>query len=1053
MPKHNILFKLSLNWLAHIQQLASLFTTEYGNYPTISLDAGVPQRLSMSDLAPYFNPNNLEFTGSMTKAQYLQQNKLPEGFYSFCFQAIEVNTNKVVSESTCSNVWISLSDPPLLNTPANASPITKSDPINILFNWTPRHLNSPNGAFNTDYEFQIKEIWDNAIDPQAAFQTAIPLYTTTTQATTLLYGPTQPVLIAGKRYAWRVRAKAINLADDRDDFKNNGYSDVFWFDYKTACPVPIGYSINTIDPSTVSLGWVNGLNITDYVVEYRQTTPALSPWVKTPLINTNPLILNNLVPSSNYEVKVASNCPGNILEYGITKVFTTPIVATNTTLVGNDVIKVKGKVSWAYYNKGELASTDNKVVTNAVGSVNNCNIPKDEQVVTKYNLPNAIVVVYKVTAGNKQEIGSGYSDAFGNYSINVPSNLAKTETSTPINIYYSIEVKPAKSFATIVGKLLTTKQTTSTTKKNWGFFNTTVTTYTTTLDAANSYDVTSFVKNFEYEPKITSNDMATAQQSSMSVDILLSKSDWDNSYSKLPINIGKTVKGNTTYNNQNYVILENITKGNVYKQLMQGYSYVAKINYQNGTSTYSVFNSPTDYCKLSECYNYPFFTKLTGVVTGGGITRNNATVIVTIKDADRIGKTSSTTTSTILTIRTNANGEYSFDSIPKLKPNSDVKIEVKDATIRKDAFLFTTKLSSSTDNSYNINLVNEVYTVVGYLTDQYKNPIPNALIEYDGNVLPNRTGKDGYYLLQVDSKTKSITFSANGFTTLSFTAANLGVSLTGQFWDLSTRTNNLEAFWSSIMEQISGRKYPNFNSENFGYTSGDLKSLFTKLNSKATDKLVGVYDLDSKVMTNNNEPVKFNIKLKGVSVNTKISFIRVDGINETPIASYSAFDIFNFAAPAGYYKFKIEPVDNNNVFVPFVGEFTSRTVGFATSVTPQTIVVNLTDGALLKGKITNLKTNSILDSATITAEGLPYKDSSNNLGEYKMYLPKNESIKLQIRRKGYNTFDTTIKFTNNQNVIDFKLLQFDKSYTPVYTIAGFKVELDKQLKDPNPNTY
>ncbi|MDR2125345.1 MAG: hypothetical protein LBP63_00770, partial [Prevotellaceae bacterium] len=53
------------------------------NYPTITLDAGIPVRLSQEDLTPYFLPQNIIQQG------YLNQGKLPNGMIEFTFQAVE----------------------------------------------------------------------------------------------------------------------------------------------------------------------------------------------------------------------------------------------------------------------------------------------------------------------------------------------------------------------------------------------------------------------------------------------------------------------------------------------------------------------------------------------------------------------------------------------------------------------------------------------------------------------------------------------------------------------------------------------------------------------------------------------------------------------------------------------------------------------------------------------------------------------------------------------------------------------------------------------------
>lgn len=39
------------------------------------------------------------------------------------------------------------------------------------------------------------------------------------------------------RYAWRVQAIAKEGIEDTNVFKNEGYSQIFWFDYKGNCPV------------------------------------------------------------------------------------------------------------------------------------------------------------------------------------------------------------------------------------------------------------------------------------------------------------------------------------------------------------------------------------------------------------------------------------------------------------------------------------------------------------------------------------------------------------------------------------------------------------------------------------------------------------------------------------------------------------------------------------------------------------------------------------------------------------------------------------------------
>lgn len=254
----------------------SLRSREDVYYPPVSLEAGIPLRLSLSDLAPYFQVDNLEMQG-FTSSQYRQGGKLPEGLYKFGFEAIEVSTGRVVSQKAMAMAWLSLSDPPLLNLPQKGSMIGLREPQNIIFQWTPRHLSSPNSAFNSEYEFSLTEIWDNGISPEAAFSSAPPLYQTTTTTTTLLYGPGEPPLMPGKRYGWQVKAKARSGADDYDLFRNQGYSEIGWFTLGSDCKAPQNLRVS-ISGRIPTLTWDADIKKNDYVEEYRQQGNARAAW-------------------------------------------------------------------------------------------------------------------------------------------------------------------------------------------------------------------------------------------------------------------------------------------------------------------------------------------------------------------------------------------------------------------------------------------------------------------------------------------------------------------------------------------------------------------------------------------------------------------------------------------------------------------------------------------------------------------------------------------------------------------------------------------------------
>ncbi|NTE04378.1 hypothetical protein G6M26_06125 [Agrobacterium tumefaciens] len=289
-------------------------------YPTIILDAGIPQRISLGDLAPYFNIDNLNFSG-ITRAMYAQNGKLPEGFYSFCFEVIEVNTGKVLSRKSCSMAYITLSDPPLLNLPLKGENIASRAVQNIIFQWTPRNLGSPNGAFNTEYEFTLKELWDTGIAPEAAFESTQPLYQVTVRPTTLLMGPAEPQLIPGKRYAWRVRAVSTSpTGEQADSYRNNGFSEIYWFTYQSDCKPPLAIN-SSVSGGRATINWTadpsnGGIPAGGYTLQYREKSLSGSKWYS---VNTleNRAMLYDLKPGSTYEYRVGSSCVAGNIGIGI----------------------------------------------------------------------------------------------------------------------------------------------------------------------------------------------------------------------------------------------------------------------------------------------------------------------------------------------------------------------------------------------------------------------------------------------------------------------------------------------------------------------------------------------------------------------------------------------------------------------------------------------------------------------------------------------------------------------------------------------------------------
>jgi len=263
----------------------------------IFLEGGVTTTLGTAELAPYFDFQNLQ---GISPATY--GSSLPEGTYSFCFEIFDVFTGNVVSSKTCTNFVLFNNDPPLLNLPLNAAGIQEINPFNLVFQWTPRHIN----VSNVQYELIIAELWDVNIDPQAAFLSSPPTFQTTTTQTTFIYDNTQPSLIPGRRYGWRVRAFASANAEEIGLFTNNGFSEIFYFDYQSQCDPPLFPGVEELTDRSVKIEWQGDFDHLDYTLKYREKN-AESDWydITTP---RDYVAVDDLQAETTYEYKVVGNC-------------------------------------------------------------------------------------------------------------------------------------------------------------------------------------------------------------------------------------------------------------------------------------------------------------------------------------------------------------------------------------------------------------------------------------------------------------------------------------------------------------------------------------------------------------------------------------------------------------------------------------------------------------------------------------------------------------------------------------------------------------------------
>jgi hypothetical protein len=320
LPEYRCKFRLTIEGVGITIRTRQSFIPQ----PTILQGGGVPNILYGEDLAEYFNPANLDFAG-ISKADYTKGAKLPEGIYRFSFEVLDYNRGTTVSNKGFSIAWIILNDPVLLNLPQNNDKVKILDPTNIAFTWTPRHTGSPNSAFTTEYIFRLIELWPANRNPYDAFLSQQPLYETTTNATQIVYGPAEPALIPGRKYAWQVQARDV---DGKDLFKNDGKSEVYIFQYGDPLGIPENlrqdYSIG--NASILILRWQpasDGAVPEQYRLRYRKKgTEASGIWYEEVTDQVSERI-TDLQPDTEYEIQIRSEAKPQYSDYSPSGYFRT----------------------------------------------------------------------------------------------------------------------------------------------------------------------------------------------------------------------------------------------------------------------------------------------------------------------------------------------------------------------------------------------------------------------------------------------------------------------------------------------------------------------------------------------------------------------------------------------------------------------------------------------------------------------------------------------------------------------------------------------------------
>ncbi|MDR0582112.1 MAG: hypothetical protein LBG31_04015, partial [Prevotellaceae bacterium] len=271
--------------------------------PTIAtapnyLSGGQMSLLFGTDLADYFNINNLQFKG-YSKADYQRTGQLPEGFYRFTVDVLHYGTNRVISNHGTAMAWIALGKPPQLKTPEEGAELGLITGMPLTFSWLPSNVGIP--AAGVQYTFELWELRIPGIAPEVIAASMPPLHTATQPNTTLVVHPASLFMEPGMRYAWRVTA-----ADPMGmvPFEQDGHSVVRTFTYQSRCDSVTDFKVER-QGQRGTFRWTPGGNHTSFNVEMRN--PATGYFHRSQAYD-NQVTFATLDFGKTYQMRVQAVC-------------------------------------------------------------------------------------------------------------------------------------------------------------------------------------------------------------------------------------------------------------------------------------------------------------------------------------------------------------------------------------------------------------------------------------------------------------------------------------------------------------------------------------------------------------------------------------------------------------------------------------------------------------------------------------------------------------------------------------------------------------------------
>lgn len=298
-PSYDVKLKIKIEGQGIIIQSPSWYFSG-----PFTLGPGVPSLLTGSDLAGLLNENNLEFSG-ITRQQYDLRKVLPEGFYTITITAYDFQNPipVVVSNEAITQAWMVINDPPYLDLPSCNSTVPVLTPQQITFSWTAMNLAAPSSALGSEYTLELWEIFPANQSPGNIVASTSPVFSASTNLTVFNYGITEPPLVVGREYVWRVHAHDL---ENRELFRNNGYSQLCTFTYGSTFDLlgniaQIHLDAQALSSRQAQCSWDSLSVYSQYRIQFRKTnTPNWFPL----LTDHASLRIPDLEPNTNYEAEV-----------------------------------------------------------------------------------------------------------------------------------------------------------------------------------------------------------------------------------------------------------------------------------------------------------------------------------------------------------------------------------------------------------------------------------------------------------------------------------------------------------------------------------------------------------------------------------------------------------------------------------------------------------------------------------------------------------------------------------------------------------------------------